>query len=912
MKRKLLSVFLALCMTLTLVPAASAYSVQDDHGAKPDGAKFQVDYHTNADGPIKTRFFDNEGNDDWGGEDGKPGDHFWDPITLMNDDPELEGYTKAVITLSEDITLTDTTILVANGHDVTINGDGHTITCILTGSVGNNPGSEHVAGQDAIYIGGDNEENKLTLRNVSVEIKGPQAEGITNQIGNKDTQGIYNDGELHLYEGAKVMVDGVSQNGINGSGTTFVCDKGTILDVRNVGGSGIEGRYVSLHDGAAVTVNNTGAHGLTVVQLDVTNASVTTTDTILYGVISNLITLKEDSTLSATCAEDAEVPAPIRVLGGGKFDVAASATVIGTAWADNVTGDGRDNVNILTSAATIGNTKYATLKDAVNGATENDIIRLCRDVTLTEKLTIDKEIILDGSGQTIIGQKNSSDVFLEVTGNDVTLQNLKAKDFGGSVVVTQGNTNLTITGCTFGADGAKVKNGVSMNTGDGDSFVTMLDTTIAATDHVAILNSVADSDRTGISQMTIDGGYYTGTFEINQNPSELNNCYLRIDSGYFTSDPTDYVSEWSSLQESDRSEYEFMVVGPPIRPDNAKFQVRYYTEMGGKLIDTRYFENSNNDDSFGGKRDHIWDPVAVMKDDPALADKGCTYASITLYEDISLEDTTIFVDEGTCVAIYSDNGDAAGHTITCKLSGNVSTAQDDSRAGMDAISVASGEHGLGTMPENHLTFYNVNVDIIGPTSSRASGGGTGTNITHGINNGCRINLQDGTSVSIDGVTGNGVNGSGELFLVDNYMTPNTVNLDIKNVGGSGIKASYLSTYDREIAVTVDNASEYGIDVDELNMYNSSITTTNTGLYGVTVANGIELGWGSSISATLQDNAAVPAPIRLENGELYAIFDNITVNGTVLLGDNATVTGEGKDNVKTMLSLIHISEPTRPY
>lgn len=556
MKRKLLSVFLALCMTLTLVPAASAYSVQDDHGAKPDGAKFQVDYHTNADGPIKTRFFDNEGNDDWGGEDGKPGDHFWDPITLMNDDPELEGYTKAVITLSEDITLTDTTILVANGHDVTINGDGHTITCILTGSVGNNPGSEHVAGQDAIYIGGDNEENKLTLRNVSVEIKGPQAEGITNQIGNKDTQGIYNDGELHLYEGAKVMVDGVSQNGINGSGTTFVCDKGTILDVRNVGGSGIEGRYVSLHDGAAVTVNNTGAHGLTVVQLDVTNASVTTTDTILYGVISNLITLKEDSTLSATCAEDAEVPAPIRVLGGGKFDVAASATVIGTAWADNVTGDGRDNVNILTSAATIGNTKYATLKDAVNGATENDIIRLCRDVTLTEKLTIDKEIILDGSGQTIIGQKNSSDVFLEVTGNDVTLQNLKAKDFGGSVVVTQGNTNLAITGCTFGADGAKVKNGVSMNTGDGDSFVTMLDTTIAATD--AIVELTPDTD-TGTSTVNIESGYYTGGFKVNPGSVEGKGCDIKVSGGYFTADPTSYLTEQKAALVSDNPNYIFVV-----------------------------------------------------------------------------------------------------------------------------------------------------------------------------------------------------------------------------------------------------------------------------------------------------------------------------------------------------------------
>lgn len=1000
MKRKLLSVFLALCMTLTLVPAASAHLVLDDgDGIIPADAKFMVQYHTPQE-LVETRYFDNVSNDDWGGEDSSDGDHFWDPITVMKDDEKLSDCTYAVITLLDDITLTDTTILVSNGYNIIIDGGGHTITCNLTGTLGGDPGSTHVAGQDAISIASDNENNSLMLRHVTVEIKGPQTEGTDSQIVTKDTQGIYNDGELYLDRSAKVTIDGVSQNGINGSGRLLVSDTSAV-NIKNVGGSGIKGEYIAVSNNSTITVNGAMAHGVTVDDLFVTQASVTTEDTALYGVIINSITLEENSVLSSTCAEGAEVPAPIRVVDYG--EIAANTTINGTVWADNLDGDGSSKVDALTSAASVGNTKYATLEDAVENAEEHSYIQLLRDVTLTKKLTIDKAITLEGDNHTITGKKDSTDVYIEITGGDVIIRKLNVKDFGGNVdtntqcslfkvpegentheghlilntvtasnfncaavdirkgtfgiwdssfdcanesgskltkgvlaqnvegtisnttikntntsstesnsdwenyaVETFGNTKLTTEGCTFGTDGAEVQNGVIMNTGDGASTVHMVETTIDATNNIVKLNSNDANGSQGTSDVIIGSGSYTGAFNINQGTAEGNGCFIRILSGYFTADPSAYITEGTHVEKSDQSGYNFMVVGLDegdgdieIKPANAKFQVRYYTEMGGKLIDTRYFENSNNDDSFGGKRDHIWDPVAVRKDDPALADKGCTYASITLYEDISLEDTTIFVDEGTCVAIYSDNGDAAGHTITCKLSGNVSPAQDDSRAGMDAISVASGEHGLGTMPENHLTFYNVNVDIIGPTSSRASGGGTGTNITHGINNGCRINLQDGTSVSIDGVTGNGVNGSGELFLVDNYMTPNTVNLDIKNVGGSGIKASYLSTYDREIAVTVDNASEYGIDVDELNMYNSSITTTNTGLYGVTVANGIELGWGSSISATLQDNAAVPAPIRLENGELYAIFDNITVNGTVLLGDNATVTGEGKDNVKTM-------------
>ena len=993
MKRKLLSVFLALCMTLTLVPAASAHLVLDDgDGIIPADAKFMVQYHTPQE-LVETRYFDNVSNDDWGGEDSSDGDHFWDPITVMKDDEKLSDCTYAVITLLDDITLTDTTILVSNGYNIIIDGGGHTITCNLTGTLGGDPGSTHVAGQDAISIASDNENNSLMLRHVTVEIKGPQTEGTDSQIVTKDTQGIYNDGELYLDRSAKVTIDGVSQNGINGSGRLLVSDTSAV-NIKNVGGSGIKGEYIAVSNNSTITVNGAMAHGVTVDDLFVTQASVTTEDTALYGVIINSITLEENSVLSSTCAEGAEVPAPIRVVDYG--EIAANTTINGTVWADNLDGDGSSKVDTLTSAAFIGNTKYITLEAAVKAAEEGSTIYMLRDVTLTRKLIIDKKIILDGTDHTITGDNNSTDVYIEITGGDVTIQNLKVKDFGGDVatgdqwglfevperegipvgklvlnnitasnfncaavdvrkgslriwdcafdcaneinskstkgivvknvegeifettitnagttstegdnacaVETWGNTELVIQDCTFGTDGKEVKNGVNMNTGDGDSVVTMGETTIAATDHIAILNSAADSNSTGTSHLTIGSGYYKGKFKVNQEPAESDNCSIWINNGYFTTDPTAYVGEWSRLQESDQPGYKYMVVGPGAGDGDTEIKpvkVRYYTEMGGELIDTRYFDNSNNDDSFGGERDHIWGPVAVMKDDPALAEKGCTYASITLYEDISLEDTTIFVDKGTSVAIYSNNGDAAGHTITCKLSGNVAPAEGNSRAGMDAISVASGEHGHGTMPENHLTFYNVNVDIIGPNSERASGGGTGTNIIHGINNGCSITLQDGASVSIDGVTGNGVNGSGELLLVDNFMTPNTVNLNIKNVGGSGIKASYLSTYDREIAVTVDNASEYGIDVDELNMYNSSITTTNTGLYGVTVANGIELGWGSSISATLQDNAVVPAPIRLENGELYAIFDNITVNGTVLLGDNATVTGEGKDNVKTM-------------
>lgn len=535
MKRKLLSVFLALCMTLTLVPAASAHWVANSDGAQPADAKFKVEYYNlETKEIVETRYFNNVGNDDWGGEDGSTRDHFWDPITVMGDDEKLSGCTVATITLFDDITLTDTTILVAKGHNVVIVGNGHKITCTLTGAFGGDPGSAHVAGQDAISIASDNESNRLILRDVTVEIKGPQADGTT---AFKDTQGIYNDGELQLYENAKIMINGVSQNGINGSGILLVYG-GAMVDVKNVGGSGIKGDYVSVSGGAAVTVSGTEAHGIIASQLGVDQASVTTEDTNLYGISAEIFTLGEAGSLSAACASGAKVPAPIRVVEYGEIE--NNTTINGTVWADNLVGDGSSKVDILTSAASIGNTKYATLEGAVNGASENDTIQLLRDVTLTEKLTIDKEIILDGSGQTIIGQKNSSDVFLEVTGNDVTLQNLKAKDFGGSAVVTQGDTNLTIAGCTFGQAGAEVKNGVSVNTGTGASTVTMQNTTIAATDAIVELTPDTGS---GTSTVNIESGYYTGGFKINPGSTDGKGCKIEVSGGYFTENPSAYIAD---------------------------------------------------------------------------------------------------------------------------------------------------------------------------------------------------------------------------------------------------------------------------------------------------------------------------------------------------------------------------------
>ena len=582
MKRKLLSVFLALCMTLTLVPAASANLMEPEYGEfAPEGTKVEAIYFGRDEDeygqpkPIATRFFDNIDNDD------ENDDHIWDPIALMWEDQELieAGCNYVYISLHSDIELTDTTIFVKEGFEVLIasKSDISTITCRLSGNVAlTEDGSR--AGMDAISVAsgacglGVIPETYLRFRDVNVDIIGPNSERAhEGQKGSNIIHGINNECRVALQDGTSVSIDGVTGNGVNGNGEFFLIDDLTSLghpmklDIKNVGASGIEAGYMRVYDGGiAVNIDNAPKYGINVDELNMYTASITTTNTGLYGVtVANGIELGWGSSITATLQDNTAVPAPIRLENGELYATFDNITVNGTVLlGDNatVTGEGKDQVKTMRYAAPIGDTSYVTLYEAIQAAQEGQTVELRQDVTLSEPLTIDEAITLEGNGKTITGQKNPSDVFLNVTGNNVTLHNLKAKDFGGSAVVTQGDTNLTITGCTFGQPGAEVKNGVSVNTGTGASTVTMRNTTIAATD--AIVELTPDTG-TGTSMVTIESGYYTGSFKINPGSADGKGCEIKVSGGYFTADPSAYVTVPMAAVESDLPGYYFMIGEAP-------------------------------------------------------------------------------------------------------------------------------------------------------------------------------------------------------------------------------------------------------------------------------------------------------------------------------------------------------------
>ena len=268
MKKRLLSALLAGSMMLTMAPSTLAY---DQWLEEADGNTALTAVYSNGQGSTKTRYFDNTNNDDYA-QDPDQRDHIWDVLAVINGYEELKDHNQVEITLNKDIVLEDTTILVESGVAVTIKGDGHKIDATLTGNIEAGDEGAHNPGMDAVSIV---EGGSLTLENVTLNISKTGA-------GENATQGIYNDGTLVLGQDATVTIDGVSQNGINGSGALSV--ESAELTVQNVAGTAVKAGATSISN-STVSVTGTGAHGISVTYLTVTgDAAVTADGAAYYGV----------------------------------------------------------------------------------------------------------------------------------------------------------------------------------------------------------------------------------------------------------------------------------------------------------------------------------------------------------------------------------------------------------------------------------------------------------------------------------------------------------------------------------------------------------------------------------------------------------------------------------------------------
>lgn len=482
MKKRILSAFLCLCMMLTMAPSALAY---DQWINTPNGDTALTATYSNGQSSTKTRYFDNKNNDDYAAEDA-PRDHIWDVIAVIKGYEDLKNHNQVEITLNKDITLEDTTILVENGFNVTIKGEGHIISAALTGAIEAGENGAHKPGMDAVSIikGGS-----LTLDNVTLNIYKTNSD--TRAVN--ATQGIYNDGTLTLTNDAKVSVNDVSQGGINGSGSINL-ESNSTFSASNVGGTAIKGASLTAND-AAITVTGAEYYGISVDEQNFTDAAVTITSsgTAKQGYpavwAKNFCLSGGTMDLTNNRPDSAEMPSKCNIvsINGGSATVAdgttltggietkagtnSSITVTGATVTGGVNNNGTGKVSVISSAvgsvegdativdSTIAGNKvedqvqegvvavyngatYTSLKAAVDDAVKEDApnsaITLIADASLTEKITITKNVTIVGNGKTITGKTDSTEVYFEITGGTLNISDAKLTGFGDTAETQPG------------------------------------------------------------------------------------------------------------------------------------------------------------------------------------------------------------------------------------------------------------------------------------------------------------------------------------------------------------------------------------------------------------------------------------------------------------------------------------------
>lgn len=90
------------------------------------------------------------------------------------------------------------------------------------------------------------------------------------------------------------------------------------------------------------------------------------------------------------------------------------------------------------AAARVGDVEFCSFEAAVMTDDGDATVELLKDVTLSVKLTLDKNITIEGNNNTIYGASDSNDIYFEITGANVVVQNVTVKNFGDTAPTNGG------------------------------------------------------------------------------------------------------------------------------------------------------------------------------------------------------------------------------------------------------------------------------------------------------------------------------------------------------------------------------------------------------------------------------------------------------------------------------------------
>lgn len=463
-KTRFCSAVLAATMLGGLLPL-SAFAAEGTNSELPDekGAKIKVEY-TTQNNEQKTVYYSNESNDD------RNLDKFWDPVSdLGASNKNAKG--QATITLLDDITLSDTTILVDLGKNIVIDGQGQ---YSITWDMNNTVSDKSQPGNQAVSIA--NAGDKLQLKDVTLNVVGT-GEGNANQ-------GIVNYGDLTV-DNSTLNLSKLGE-GFNGSGSTSVQNQSKVM-ISDINGSAMKANTVSVIY-SQVDVKNVVYHGISAGSVSIMGDASVAIDKVGYLGIAATDSVSingENTKVSVTNSGTASYPA-VRV-GTGTFTLdGASLTLTGngpaTATVDSESTD--YNVVKLNSGADATVTGGATLTGGIDVANDQDSVVKVSGAVVTGTVSNNGTGSMEISNQsTVGGVSNGSTGALVISNASVT-----------GAVVAEGAGTVAVVGSSVG-----------QVTGTNASNVIYSNATVGGEKKEDNLNGAVAIDGKGQTYINLDG-----------------------------------------------------------------------------------------------------------------------------------------------------------------------------------------------------------------------------------------------------------------------------------------------------------------------------------------------------------------------------------------------------------------------
>ena len=128
----------------------------------------------------------------------------------------------------------------------------------------------------------------------------------------------------------------------------------------------------------------------------------------------------------------------VSVISSAVGSVEGDATIVDSTIAGNKVEDQvQEGVVAVYNGATYTSLK-AAVDDAVKEDAPNSAITLIADASLTEKITITKNVTIVGNGKTITGKTDSTEVYFEITGGTLNISDAKLTGFGDTAETQPG------------------------------------------------------------------------------------------------------------------------------------------------------------------------------------------------------------------------------------------------------------------------------------------------------------------------------------------------------------------------------------------------------------------------------------------------------------------------------------------